>query len=113
MRKPETAFIQSVHRRLLAVKPAPLILKVANRYTTGWPDVLYISPMGATLWVEYKVWPYKPTTRQQLVMDQLSAHKQNVAVITKHPTKVITSTNEELQQDTVHHWILEQLKWPT
>lgn len=54
--KPETTFIQSVHRHL----PSNVYhMKNNNPYTGGIPDVWY-SAAKADLWVEYKFLPRVP-----------------------------------------------------
>lgn len=56
-RKPETAFIQSIHRH---IKPEePHHEKQHNEYRGGTADVWY-SGTKADMWVEYKFLPRKP-----------------------------------------------------
>ena len=108
--KPETAFIQTVHRRLKKQTNPPLIKKLADRFTNGLPDVLYISPSGITLWVEYKVHPNKTTPIQQLTLEILMAYHQRVAVITKTPnSSQIFDGVYQHDNDKPWDWILDQL----
>ena len=108
MIKPESAFIQAIHRRLKKHPQPPHIVKFADRFTTGIPDCLYIGSSGISLWVEYKVAPNKPTALQIETLETLMKFSQKIAIITKFPTKI--TINDGIQ--TVEHlkpwdWIVE------
>jgi len=111
--KPETAFIQVIHRHLKKQTNPPLIKKLADRFTNGLPDVLYISPSGITLWVEYKVHPRKATPIQRLTLETLMAYRQRIAIITKtpHGSHIFDGTNE-YDNNEPWCWILTQLGYP-
>jgi hypothetical protein len=110
LNNPETRFIQSVHRRLKQLPEPPIIRKIADRFTQGWPDVLYIGPSGICLWVEYKVHPNKPTALQSETINMLCAYKQKTAIITKTPTSCMifdgTDHNDNAEP---WGWIAHQL----
>lgn len=57
--KPETSFIESVHRFLPPGRREPYHMKNNNMYTSGIWDVWYSGPR-ADLWVEYKFLPRVP-----------------------------------------------------
>ena len=67
-RKPETEFIQRLHRKMGAVKPYHM--KLNNPLTAGIPDVYY-SGSGGELWVEYKYDP-KAGMGRKFVLPALS-----------------------------------------
>ena len=83
MIKPESAFINSVHKKLKQAKPEILIRKISDRFNQGWPDVLYIGPFGYDLWIEYKVHPNKLSKMQEHIIQQLTSYDKQIAVITK------------------------------
>lgn len=84
MNKPESVFIESIHRKLKKLKPPPLIKKIADRFTQGWPDVYYIGPFSYNLWVEYKIHPNKLTDIQKNIIQTLTNYDEHVIVITKY-----------------------------
>lgn len=111
---PESLFIQSVHRRLKQLSEPPIIRKLADRFTQGWPDVLYIGVSGQTLWVEYKVHPNKTSPLQKETISTLRKYRQNIAVITKMPTDYAIHNGEtNIQHATPWTWIAEQLGYST
>ncbi len=113
MIKPETAFIQTVHRQLKKLTPPPLIKKLADRFTNGLPDVLYISPSGVCLWVEYKVAPNKLTALQQTTLETLMTYQQKIATITKTPQGVLIHDGRcTLIDNQPWLWITTQLEYP-
>jgi len=114
MNNPETRFIQRIHRRLKQLPNPPLIRKNADRFTQGWPDVLYISPQGTSLWVEYKVHPNKPTPLQQETLTMLYAYHQNIAIITQKPqTCTIYNGQTTFDDAAPWAWITHQLGYST
>ncbi len=113
MNNPETRFIQSVHRRLKQLPEPPIIRKIADRFTQGWPDVLYISPSGL-LWVEYKVHPNKATALQLETISMLNRYNQKTAIITKTPTGCTIDHNSTIEATaTPWSWITHQLGYHT
>lgn len=88
--KPETTFIQSIHRHL----PKEVYReKMANPYRGGTPDVWY-SGNKRDLWVEYKFIPklavrvpnkIELSELQRLWLEARQAEGRNVAVIVGHP----------------------------
>lgn len=67
--KPETSFIQGVHRHL----PTVYKEKMNNPYRGGTPDVWYSGKL-ADLWVEYKCIPRIP--KQANILPDLSPNQQ-------------------------------------
>lgn len=88
--KPETTFIQSIHRHL----PKEVYReKMANPYRGGTPDVWY-SGYKNDLWVEYKFIPklavrvpnkIEVSELQRLWLEARQSEGRNVAVIVGHP----------------------------
>lgn len=110
MNTPESRFILSIHRRLKRLSPSPIIRKIADRFTQGWPDVLYIGPSGICLWIEYKVAPNKPTLLQQEKLTLLNQYKQKTAIITKMKTNCCIYTQQNCYEiKNPDEWIATQL----
>lgn len=93
MIKPESVFINSVHKKLKRAKPEILIRKISDRFNQGWPDVLYIGPFNYKLWIEYKVHPNKLSKMQEHTINKLISYNEHVAVITKHYNQLFNETN--------------------
>lgn len=110
MKKPETIFIESVNKRLKKLKPPPLIKKIADRFTQGWPDVLYIGPFSYNLWVEYKVHPNKLTDIQRNIIQTLTNYDEHVVVITKYNENEAT-VNDYLISPKDQITIVDPAKW--
>lgn len=109
MIKPETAFINSIHKKLKLAKPSILIRKTSDRFNQGWPDVFYIGPFNYTLWIEYKVHPNKLSKMQEHAIHQLAHYDQHVAVITKYPNK--TTVQDYLTNPDNIIEITDPIKW--
>lgn len=120
MIKPESAFINTIHKKLKQVKPEILIRKISDRFNQGWPDVLYISPFNYKLWIEYKVYPNKLSNMQEHTIIKLVSYNEHVAVITKHYNQLLNETNyyikdylnnpnNTLKTDNPATWILTKL----
>jgi len=113
MNTPESRFILSIHRKLKRLSPPPIIRKIADRFTQGWPDVLYIGPSGTCLWVEYKVAPNKPTLLQQEKLTMLNQYQQKTAIITKMGTNCYIFSQKNYYETTnPDEWISTQLGYP-
>ncbi len=109
MIKPETAFINSIHKKLKLAKPSILIRKTSDRFNQGWPDVLYIGPFRKTLWVEYKIYPNKLSKMQEHTIYQLTNYDQHIAVITKHPNEI--TLTDYLVHPTYSIELTDPAKW--
>lgn len=91
--------------------------KISDRFTRGMPDCLFITDT-AQLWIEYKIYPNKPSPLQLDKINELTAFNQNVWVITaKQTTKPTTyrihdMTTSNILNDTTNPWfdIMEFLK---
>ena len=78
--KPETRFIQKVHRRLGPVSDARFRQKMEAG--NGTPDFYYEGELDI-LWVEYKVHPNKPSDKQRKWIARARDHQQPVWVVTE------------------------------
>lgn len=95
--KPETSYIATIHRKLVAV----YVEKNNNPYRSGTADVWYSGDSG-DLWVEYKYIPKIPT-RSQILPDLSDRQKKwlgnrldegrNVAVVLGTPLGGVIYTN--------------------
>lgn len=117
MNKPESVFIESVHRKLKKLNPPVIIKKLADRFTQGWPDVYYIGPFSYNLWVEYKVYPNKLTELQKTIIHNLVNYDEHVAVITKLTNKIAVTDYLVYPNDTIEivdpaQWIATELGYP-
>jgi hypothetical protein len=88
-RKPESVFIQAVHKLL---DPRIYRVKMHNPYNAGIPDCFY-SATGGDLWVEYKFIPKLPvrvpvdlglSTLQREWLTERHKEGRNVALIIGH-----------------------------
>lgn len=78
--KPETRFIQKVHRRLGPVTDQRFRQKMEAG--NGTPDFYYEGEIDI-LWVEYKVHPNTPSKNQQRWIARARDHQQPVWVVTE------------------------------
>lgn len=109
----ETAFIESIHRKLKKDAPDVHYVKFALRFVNGWPDAGYFAPNGATLWVEYKIHPNKPTAQQNKTIALLRSLGQKVAIITLRndlaEVKTSLDPNHLITTPHPHLWIINAL----
>jgi hypothetical protein len=80
MAKTESQFTQSFHRRVRARFPKWVVKKFNDSSTSGLPDAC-ITGLGRTLWVEYKVFPNRPTPLQLDTLTKLGAASHGRALI--------------------------------
>lgn len=110
MSNPEATLKQTIARRLKLLAHPPLVISMSNRFSQGWPDVLYLSHTGQSLWVEYKIHPNKLSAIQTKRITQLLNHRQNVAVITKHSKHFVVYHNHlHITLTDILPWLVTQL----
>lgn len=66
---------------------------------------MYIGTSPVPLWVEYKVYPNKPTRLQLNILDKLMQHGQKTAIITLHNDHTTIASAGILQKEDAAIWI--------
>lgn len=76
---PERRINEHVHKKITIPH---FYYKISDRFTRGIPDSLIINEEGKQLWIEFKIYPNKPSPLQSDKIDELIRHNQDVWIVT-------------------------------
>ena len=122
MMTPERRICETIRKKITIPH---FYFKISDRFTRGMPDCLFITAPNALLtdtskhlWIEYKIYPNKPSPLQLDKINELTKFNQFVWVITARQTnkpityKIHDMTAGIIINDTTDPWtdIMEFLK---